>query len=47
MKTIYCIICGKCRKFRNPKISYTFDKVLVPSTICDKSGSEDKKIFKE
>ena len=22
---IYCIICGKYRKFKNPKISYIFD----------------------
>ena len=35
------------RKSENLKISYFFDKTLVPSIICDKSSSNDIKIFKE
>ena len=26
MKKIYCVICGKYRKFKNPKIPYIFKK---------------------
>ena len=29
MKKIYYIICGKYRKFKNPKISYVFKKQFV------------------
>ena len=46
-KYIYCVICGKKRKFGKPKISYLLDKVLVYSTICSKSKNEDEKVFKE
>ena len=35
MKQIYFIKCKKYRKFKNPKISYIFDKTLVRSIICD------------
>ena len=34
---IYCVICGKYRKFKNPKISYIFEKSLVLFFICSKS----------
>ena len=47
MKQIYCVICGKYRKFRKPKISYIFEKTLVLSIICGKCKNEDEKIFKE
>ena len=47
MKTLYCIICGKYRKFQNPEISYIFEKTLVVSIICSKCKNEDKTIFKE
>ena len=47
MKKIYCIICGKYKKFLNPKISYIFDKTLFLSIIYSKCGIEDKKILKE
>ena len=47
MKKLYCVICGKYRKFKNPKISYIFEKILVPSIICSKCTNEDEKIFKE
>ena len=33
MKKIYCIICGKYRKFEKPKISYLIEKTLVLSII--------------
>ena len=23
---MYCVICGKYRKFKNPKVSYSFEK---------------------
>ena len=33
MKKIYCVICGKDRKFEKPKRSYIFEKTLVLSII--------------
>ena len=47
MKKIYCLICGKYKKFKNLKIYHTFEKTLVLSIICSKCESEDEKIFKE
>ena len=47
MEKLYCVICGKYRKFENLKISYIFEKALVLSIICGKCGNEDEKIFKE
>ena len=47
MKKIYCIICGKYRKFEKPKISYLLEKILVLSIICSKCKNEDEQIFKE
>ena len=47
MKKIYCVICGKYRKFKNPKISYIFGKTLVVSIIYSKCENEDENIFKE
>ena len=38
---------GKYRKFRNPKMSYIFEKTLVLSIICIKCKNEEKKMFKE
>ena len=29
MKKLYCVICGKYRKFEKPKISYLPEKTLV------------------
>ena len=40
MKKIYCVICSKYRKFEKPKISYLFEKALVPSVICSKCENE-------
>ena len=47
MKKLYCIICGKYRKFEKPKISYLLEKTLVLSIICSKCKNEDEKLFKE
>ena len=47
MKKLYCIICGKYRKFEKPKISYLFEKTLALSIICSKCKNEVEKIFKE
>ena len=37
----------KFREFKSPKMSYSHNKTLILSSICDKCGSEDKKIFEE
>ena len=47
MKKICCVIFGKYREFKNPKISYIFGKTLVLSIICSKCWNDDEKIFKE
>ena len=47
MKKLYCVICGKYRKFEKPKISYLLEKTLVLSIVCSKCKNEDEKIFKE
>ena len=47
MKKLYCVLCGKNRKFNNSKISYVFEKTLVLSITCSKGKNEDEKIFKE
>ena len=45
MKKMYCVVCGKYRKFKNPKV-YIFEKEIL-SIICSKCGSKEEKIFKE
>ena len=47
MKKIYCVICGKYRKFEKPKISYLLEKTLVLSIICGKCKNEDGKNLKK
>ena len=47
MKNLYCIICGKYRKFEKSKISYLLEKILVLSIICSKCKNGDEKILKE
>ena len=47
MKKLYCVICCKYRKFKNPKLSYIFEKSLVLSIIYSKCKNEDKKMFKK
>ena len=46
MKKLYCVICGKYKKFKNPKISYIFEKALVFLIICSKCKKEGEKIFR-
>ena len=46
MKKTYSFKCNKYRRFRNPKISYIFDKTLVFSISWEKCGSMNEKIFK-
>ena len=45
MVKFYCIICGRYRKFKNPKISHIFQKKLVLSITCGKCSSGNGKIF--
>ena len=47
MEKIYCVICGKYKKFKNSKISYIFEKTFVLSIICSKCENEDEKVCKE
>lgn len=46
-KKISCILCNKCRKLKNPEISYNLQKTFVSSFIFDIYGSNDGAIFKE
>ena len=43
MKKLYCVVCGKCRKFKNPKTSYTYGKTLVFRIIYSKCENENEK----
>ena len=47
MKKLYCVICGKYRKFKNPKVAYIFEETLVFSIISSKCENKDEKVFKE
>ena len=47
MKKRYCVKCNKYWKFKKRKISYSFDKTLVSSIICDKCYSKDEKYLKK
>ena len=47
MKKIYCVICGKYRKFIKTKIYIFEKKTLALSIIYSKCKNEDEKIFKE
>ena len=47
MKNLYCLICGKYKKFTKPRISYILEKVLVLAINFSKCNNEDGKIFKE
>ena len=46
MIKLYCIICGKYRRFEKSKIWYFLEKRLVLSIICSKCKNEDEKLFK-
>ena len=45
MKKLYCVTCGKHRKFEKPKISYLLEKTVALS-ICSKCSSENGQILK-
>ena len=47
MKILFCVNCGKYRKFEKLQMSYLLEKTLVLSIICSKCKNEDEKIFKE
>ena len=44
---IYCNICNKYRKSKNPKTSYIFHKTLGFSILYSKCGHEYKRTFKQ
>ena len=44
MKKLYCVICGKYRKFEKPRMSYFLGKISVFSIICIKWKNEEEKI---
>ena len=47
MRKIYCIKRKKYKEFKTLKVSYISSKTLILSTICNKCGSENEKLFKE
>ena len=47
MKKLYCVICGKYRKFEKPKISHPLQKTLAFSIIFSKCKNKDETIFKK
>ena len=48
MKKLYCVISGKYRRFKNPKIPYILELTLVLSLLLALSvKNEYGKIFKE
>ena len=47
VKKLYCVICGKYRKFEKPKTSYILEKILVLSIICSKWKNENEKKINE
>ena len=47
MRKLYCIICGKYRKFEKPKLSYLLEKTLVFPVIYSKCKNGDEKWSQE
>ena len=47
MKKLYCVICGRHRKSKKPKIPYFLENILVLSIIYSKCKNEDEKLFKK
>ena len=47
MKKVYGVICGKYRKFKNPKISFIFEKLSFFSIIFSNRNNEDEKCLKK
>ena len=46
MKKLYCVICGKYKKFEKPKMLYLLEKTVL-SIICSQCKNEDEKLFKK
>ena len=44
---MYCVICDKYRNYKNPKISYIFEKTLVLSITCSKCKRDDECLRKK
>ena len=47
MKKLYCVTCGKYRKFEKPKIPYLLEKTLFLSVIGSKCKNEHEKLFRK
>ena len=47
MKQLYCVICGKYKKFEKLKMSYLLEKTLVLSVTFSKCKNEEEELFKE
>ena len=41
MKKLYCVICGKYRKFEKPKTSYLLVKAFGLSIICSECENKE------
>ena len=46
MKKLYCVICGKFRKFKKHKISYILEKAWVLYIIWIKCKVDEEKLKK-
>ena len=47
MKKLYCVLCGKYRKFEKPKISYVLEKTLVFLLFAVSAKMKTKKYLKK
>ena len=47
MKQLYCVICGKYKKFEKLKMSYLLEKTLALSVTFSKCKNEEEKLFKQ
>ena len=47
MKKLYCVLCGRYRKFEKPKISCLLEKTLALSIVCSKCKNEEENMLKK
>ena len=47
MKKIFCVICGKYRKFKKPKISYILEKALKKCNDFIDMNEEEERVSLE
>ena len=47
MKQLYCVICGKYKKFEKLKMSYLLEKTLVLSVTFSKCKNEEENYLKK